>query len=101
MTDIIRVRTHQSGGWNVVHQIEIAPWHVKGYVNGRCLTHGHEQPHTDKEDKTKLAVTIAQACCRERSLPFHQDRELQPLAPPPDDTGRNPGTAAEAGKEPQ
>lgn len=76
---ITRVRTHQAGGRNIVHRVEVTPWHITGYVNGRCLTHGHEGPHIAKDDQTQQAVSIAQACCRERVLPFHQDRELQPL----------------------
>jgi hypothetical protein len=77
---VTRVRTHQVGGRNVVHAIEVSGWHVSGWVNGRCLTHGHEGPHIDGADSARTAISVAQACCRERTVPGHQDRTLEPLS---------------------
>ena len=79
----MKVRTHQRGGYNVIHNIEVTPWHVRGWVNGRCLTHGLEGPHIDTGDATKTAIGVAQACCRGRAVPFHQDREIAPITADP------------------
>jgi hypothetical protein len=77
----MKVRTHQAGGRNIVHDIEITDWWVNGYVNGRCLTHGLEGPAIAISDPTAQAISVARACCLRRTIPGHQDRELAPLAP--------------------
>jgi len=80
----MKIRTHQAGGRGVVHNIEIGPWWVNGWVNGRCLTHGLEGPATAIADPKDQAISVARACCRKRLIPGHEDRELTPLATPGD-----------------
>jgi hypothetical protein len=76
---VIKTTLNRADGRKEIHRIEILPWHIAGYVEGRCLTHGTDQgPRIDVGDVKRSAVATAQECRRIRQIPFWIDRELSP-----------------------